>query len=241
MAYGRYLSARRILENETIRIKAGSVTLNGNLHVPRNAKGIVIFVHGGGSSRLSPGNRFLAKELNMRGIATLLLDLLTPSEELWDRQTRQINLRSAIGLLSERLVDATDWVTNSELTRNLGIGYLGMGTGTAAALVSASRRPFAVRAVVSRSGRADLAMTKLDNVRCPTLLIVGGRDVEMLRLNRYAYGQLRCKKQLIIMQGAGHLSGEKGGLRKAALHAAGWFLENLGSNKMKIGYKLPEN
>ena len=208
-----------------VRVAAGPVMLDGNLSVPEGARGIVLFAHGSGSSRLSPRNRHVAQLLNQATLATLLVDLLTSDEEAVDRQTAQ--LRFDIGLLAERLVGVTDWLAENPETRHLRIGYFGASTGAGAALVAAAERPDAVGAGVSRGGRPDLAGSALTRVRAPTLLIVGGNDGQVIALNRAALAQLRCEKQLVIVPGATHLFEEPGALEQVALLARNWFERHL--------------
>jgi dienelactone hydrolase len=205
---------------QIVRVTAGSVTLEGNLTRPEEARGIVLFAHGSGSSRLSPRNRYVARILNEANLATLLVDLLTPEEEAVDAQTA--HLRFDIGLLAERLVGATDWLVQHPDTSQLRIGYFGASTGAAAALVAAVVRPDVVGAVVSRGGRPDLAGRALAHVRAPTLLIVGGHDVEVLELNRAALAQVRAEKELVIVPGATHLFEEPGALDQVARLARDW-------------------
>ena len=212
-------------EERLVRVAAGPVMLDGNLSVPEGARGIVLFAHGSGSSRLSPRNRHVAQLLNQAKLATLLVDLLTSEEEAVDRQTAQ--LRFDIGLLAERLVGVTDWLTHAPETRQFRIGYFGASTGAGAAVVAAAERPEAVGAVVSRGGRPDLAGPALSRVRAPTLLIVGGNDVQVIALNRAALAQLRCEKHLVIVPGATHLFEEPGALGQVALLARSWFERHL--------------
>ena len=167
----------------------GQVALEGNLSLPERAGGVVLFAHGSGSSRHSPRNRHVARMLNRANLATLLVDLLTPQEEALD--VRTAHLRFDIGLLAGRLIGATDWLTQHPDTRHLRVGYFGASTGAGAALVAAAERPDIVRAVVSRGGRPDLAGPALARVRAPTLLIVGGHDLQVIQLNRVAFAQLR--------------------------------------------------
>jgi dienelactone hydrolase len=195
--------------------------LNGDLALPAEAQGIVLFAHGSGSSRHSPRNRYVAEVLQAAGMATLLFDLLTPAEETIDLQTA--HLRFDIGLLSGRLIAAIDWITRVPRTSGLPVGCLGASTGAAAALVAAASRPDAVLAAVSRGGRPDLAGAALAAVRAPTLLIVGGNDPAVISLNEQALERLRCEKQLVIVPGATHLFEEPGTLQQAARLAAGWF------------------
>ena len=208
-------------EERLVRIEAGSVLLEGNLSLPEGARGIVLFAHGSGSSRLSPRNRHVAKLLNQARLATLLVDLLSPEEEAIDLRTAQ--LRFNIGLLAERLVGITDWLVKEPDTQPLRIGYFGASTGAAAALVAAAERPKMVRAVVSRGGRPDLAGPALAHVEAPTLLIVGGNDLLVIELNRAALVQLRSEKRLVIVPGATHLFEEPGALDEVARLAREWF------------------
>lgn len=208
-------------EERLVPIEAGSVLLEGNLSLPQGARGIVLFAHGSGSSRLSPRNRHVAQLLNQARLATLLVDLLSPEEEAVDLRTAQ--LRFNIGLLAERLVGITDWLVQQPDTRPLRIGYFGASTGAAAALVAAAERPKIVHAVVSRGGRPDLAGPALAHVEAPTLLIVGGNDPLVIDLNRAALAQLRSEKRLVIVPGATHLFEEPGALDEVARLAREWF------------------
>jgi putative phosphoribosyl transferase len=210
----------------TVRVSAGPVTLEGTLTVPPNARGVVLFAHGSGSSRHSPRNRFVAFELQRGGLATLLLDLLTAEEEAIDMRTRE--LRFDIGLLAERLVGAVDWLTARPDTERLGIGLFGASTGAGAALVAAAERPRDVCAVVSRGGRPDLGGPALPHVRAPTLLIVGAEDVQVIQLNEAAMAHMRAPVKLAIVAGAGHLFEEPGTLERVARLARDWFHEHLG-------------
>ncbi len=206
---------------EPVRLEAAGVILEGDLGVPANASGIVLFAHGSGSSRFSPRNRQVARALNDSGLATLLIDLLTAQEEAVDMYTR--HLRFNIGLLAERLIGAVDWLGAYQSAGQLPIGIFGASTGAAAALVAAAERPEEVRAVVSRGGRPDLAQLVLERVRAPTLLIVGGDDKVVLDLNREAYAQLRSEKKLEIVPGATHLFEEPGAMEQVARLATEWF------------------
>jgi putative phosphoribosyl transferase len=217
-------------EEHRVRVAAGPVFLDGDLSLPEGARGIVLFAHGSGSSRLSPRNRQVAQLLNHAKLATLLVDLLTSEEEAVDLRTAQ--LRFDIGLLAERLVGITYWLTQAAETRQLRIGYFGASTGAGAALVAAAERPEAVSAVVSRGGRPDLAGSALSRVRAPTLLIVGGNDAQVIALNRAALAQLRCQKQLVIVPGATHLFEEPGALDQVALLARDWFERHLAEKKV---------
>src|SRR2546425_3472250 len=204
-----------------IRITAGSLSLDGNLAGPENAHGIVLFAHGSGSSRHSPRNRFVARSLQERELATLLMDLLAAEEEALDAYTG--HLRFDIGLLAQRLVAATDWVAANPETHDLPIGYFGASTGAAAALAAAVERPDLVRAIVSRGGRPDLAGPALARVRAPTLLIVGGADYQVIRMNEEALRELRVESKLAIIPGATHLFEEPGALEQVARLSGEWF------------------
>ena len=214
-------SVAQAIEERLVQVPAGTVTLEGNLTLPEEAQAIVLFAHGSGSSRHSPRNRYVARVLNEAKLATLLIDLLTLHEEVID--TRTAHLRFDIDLLAERLVDATDWLTQFPDTKHLPIGYFGASTGAAAALAAAAVRPDVVGAVVSRGGRPDLAGSALPRVRAPTLLIVGGDDRQVIELNRAALAQLRCEKQLVIVPAATHLFEEPGALDEVARLARDWF------------------
>ena len=205
-----------------VRIPAGPVILDGSLTIPEIATALVLFVHGSGSSRLSPRNQYVARTLNHAGLATLLFDLLTPEEELIDARTAEH--RFNIALLAERLVYATKWATGRKQTGELGIDYFGSSTGGGAALVAAARLPDTVGAVVSRGGRPDLAGEALAKVQAPTLLIVGGNDDVVIELNEKARAQMRCEVKLEIVPGATHLFEEPGALEKVAQLASNWFL-----------------
>jgi putative phosphoribosyl transferase len=208
-------------EKRAIKIPTGDAAVNGDLTLPPNATGIVVFAHGSGSSRFSPRNTYIASLLNKQGLATLLIDLLTSEEEVVDELTSQF--RFDIDLLAGRLVDATCWLKINPNTKHLSIGYFGASTGAAAALMAAAKLPQYVNAVVSRGGRPDLAGEFLPMVEAPTLLIVGGDDPEVLALNREALGQLRVEKRLEVVSGATHLFEEPGKLQEAAKVALDWF------------------
>jgi dienelactone hydrolase len=199
--------------------------LEGDLIVPENASGLVIFAHGSGSSRHSSRNRFVARELNRGGLATLLMDLLTPDEEQVDLKTR--HLRFDIGLLAERLIQASDWASRTDTVRELPIGYFGASTGGGAALVAAADRPEGIGAVVSRGGRPDLAGAALPRVGAPTLLIVGGEDHPVIDMNAEALRALRCEKRLEIVPHATHLFEEPGTLERVAELARNWLHDHL--------------
>lgn len=208
-----------------VKLSAGNVTLEGDLFIPPTAKGLVLFAHGSGSSRLSPRNRFVARQLNDSGLATLLFDLLTAEEEEVDNYTREH--RFNIDLLAERLEEATQWVAKNSETKDLTIGYFGASTGAAAALIAAARTPQTISAIVSRGGRPDLAGPYLMQVDSPTLLIVGGDDDVVIDLNQQALDRLQCEKQLVIIEGATHLFEEPGKLEEVAQIAADWFKMHL--------------
>jgi putative phosphoribosyl transferase len=204
-----------------VRLTIGGATLDGQLVVPAHAEGVVLFAHGSGSSRHSARNRYVSSVLNDVGLATLLFDLLTPSEEV-DRS----NVFD-VGLLARRLIGVTGWFSQNETTGKLPLGYFGASTGAGAALLAAARLGNRVGAVVSRGGRPDLAAPELARVTAPTLLIVGGLDRVVLDLNRTALAELRCERRLAIVPGATHLFDEPGTLLQAAELARWWFLDHL--------------
>jgi putative phosphoribosyl transferase len=204
-----------------VQISAGRAVLSGNLTIPENAKALVLFAHGSGSSRHSSRNQFVARTLNRASLATLLFDLLTTEEEALDIHTREH--RFNIGLLAGRLVHATKWARQQEKLRDLRIGYFGSSTGGAAALAAAAELSHDVAAVVSRGGRPDLAGDALPQVLAPTLLIVGGNDDIVIELNEMARGQMRCEVKLEIVPGATHLFEEPGTLEQVAKRASDWF------------------
>ena len=217
--------ADQTVEEQLVRVPAGEVMLDGNLTLPEGSHAIVLFAHGSGGSRHSPRNRYVARLLKEANLSTLLIDLLTLDEEVIDARTAQ--LRFDIGLLAERLVAATDWLTQFPDTRQLRIGYFGASTGAAAALAAAALRTDVVGAVVSRGGRPDLAGAALMRVQAPTLLIVGENDGQVIQLNREALAQLRCEKQLMIVPGATRLFEEPGALDVVARLASDWFERHL--------------
>ena len=183
-------------QEATVMIPSRRDVINGSLHVPEEAKGIVVFAHGSGSSRFSPRNRHVAKEINAAGMATLLIDLLTKKEDEVDKLTAEY--RFDISLLSQRLVDATVWVKKNPSTQNLYVGYFGSSTGAAAALIAAAKAPDVVKAVVSRGGRPDLAKDYLVDVKSPTLLIVGGNDEPVIGMNQDALKKIPAVAKLAI-------------------------------------------
>lgn len=208
-----------------VRIPADGAILDGDLALAAAARGVVVFAHGSGSSRFSPRNRHVAARLQAGGLATLLMDLLTPEEERVDAVTRE--LRFDIPLLARRLVGAIDWLTQQPETAPLPVGTFGASTGAAAALIAAAERPDVVRAVVSRGGRPDLAGDALDRVRAPTLLIVGELDPAVIELNQQALERLPGQKALEIVPGATHLFEEPGTLAQVARLAGEWFEAHL--------------
>lgn len=209
-----------------VRIKAGTVELEGELALPDSPVGMVLFAHGSGSSRHSPRNRYVARALQEGRLGTLLMDLLTPAEDQIDSRTAE--LRFKIDLLAERMIAAVDWVESHPAVQGLNVGLFGASTGAAAALVAAARSPAQVNAVVSRGGRPDLAGTALPQVRAATLLIVGGSDSTVLELNREAFEELRGEKELKIISGATHLFEEPGALDEVSRLAQEWFQRHLG-------------
>ncbi len=216
-------------EHASVSVPAGEVVLQGDLSIPPAPHGMVLFAHGSGSSRHSPRNRYVAEVLNKHSLGTLLVDLLTPEEEQEDQVTGQ--LRFNIGLLAGRLVAITDWLTSRVQGRGQGIGLFGASTGAAAALMTAAARPDTIKAVVSRGGRPDLAGSTASLVRAPTLLIVGGRDTDVLQMNRDAMARMKCETELKIVPGATHLFEERGALAQVASLAADWFTTYLAGAK----------
>jgi putative phosphoribosyl transferase len=204
-----------------VTVPVGDVALEGDLYVPQDAKSIVVFAHGSGSSRFSLRNRFVADMLHEHRVGTLLIDLLTKEEEQIDEQTR--GLRFNIGLLAERLQKIGAWVLKRPELRGMKLGYFGASTGGAAALIAAALQPDKVAAVVSRGGRPDLASEFLTKVRAPTLLIVGGHDTQVLQLNKQALQSLNGHSRLEIVPQATHLFEEPGALESVARLAAEWF------------------
>ena len=203
-----------------VGISLGAINLNGTLRLPPQAKGLVLFVHGSGSSRFSSRNRFVAHTLNAAGMATLLFDLLSAEEEREDQLTAE--LRFDIPLLTGRVLDVTGWLRDRAETRDLPLGYFGASTGAAAALAAAARSDD-VAAIVSRGGRPDLALPYLPKVDVPVLLIVGGHDPVVIDMNREAFTALRSVKELVIVPGASHLFEEAGTLEEVARLASDWF------------------
>ncbi len=224
-----FWNVRRMMmpSEQTVSVPAGEVSLEGNLAIPANASGIVVFAHGSGSSRHSPRNRFVAEALQQAGLATLLFDLLTTEEEHVD--VRTAHLRFDIPMLARRVVAAIDWLEDDARSGALKPGCFGASTGAAAALIAAAERPARVGAVVSRGGRPDLAGDFLPRVEAPTLLIVGGRDLPVIEMNQDALARLGCAKRLDIVPGATHLFEEPGTLEQVATLARQWFVDSLGS------------
>jgi pimeloyl-ACP methyl ester carboxylesterase len=208
-----------------VRIPVGEVALDADVAVPGEPRGVVLFAHGSGSGRHSPRNRYVAAQLQAAGLVTVLADLLTVAEERRDAVTGE--LRFDIGLLAGRVAALTDWAQADSRTADLGIGLFGASTGAAAALVAAAERPDAVRTVVSRGGRPDLAGDFLAGVRQPTLLIVGGDDPVVIDLNRRARQRMPGEVRLEIVLGASHLFAEPGTLEQVARLATDWFVTHL--------------
>ncbi len=205
------------------------VSTDAFLALPGEPKGLVVFAHGSGSGRNSPRNRFVADALNTAGLATLLLDLLTPQEEALDRRTGE--LRFDIALLARRLIGATEWVRSQPALSQYRLAYFGASTGAAAALVAAAIVPGEIFAVVSRGGRPDLAGQYLARVHAPTLLIVGGNDSEVLALNRRASARMTADRQIVVVPGATHLFEEPGALEEVARLSRYWFVRHLGNSE----------
>lgn len=215
-----------MLEKTEIQIPISAANLRGDLVVPKNPEGIVLFAHGSGSSRHSPRNRFVAQVLNQAGFGTLLMDLLTEKEEEEDQWRG--HLRFDVKMLAKRLIPATDWLSRHPQTQNLKIGYFGASTGSAAALIAAPERSAIVKAVVSRGGRPDMADEVLSRIHVPTLLIVGGDDTEVIQLNKEAFERIPThEKKLEIVPGATHLFEEPGTLEEVARLATQWFSRHL--------------
>ena len=209
---------------KSVVIKLAEASLHGDLSLAENARGVVIFAHGSGSSRHSPRNRFVAERINEEGLGTLLTDLLTDEEERIDEVTRE--LRFDIGLLARRVSQVVTWAGQQKSLKQLNIGLFGSSTGSAAALVAAADCA-EVKAVVSRGGRPDLAGEALARVNCPTLLIVGGHDDVVIELNEAARAQMSCPTELVVVPGATHLFEEPGTLERVADLAAEWFARYL--------------
>lgn len=215
----------RSIASRTLQLPVSDPELAADLLLPAGAIGLVVFAHGSGSSRLSPRNLQVAHSFNELGLATLLFDLLTASEERVDRLSAEY--RFDIPRLSQRLLGVLDWLAGNAELGVLRLGLFGASTGAAAALIAAAQRPQTVHAVVSRGGRSDLAGAALSGVRAPTLLIVGGADPQVLRLNRESAQQLRCEHQLAVVPGATHLFEEPDALEQVAVLAGDWFCRHL--------------
>jgi len=212
-------------QQSEIRIPVGDVIVEGNLALFKNAQGIVVFVHGSGSSRFSSRNQYVARYFNNQKIGTLLFDLLTSKEEEIDLVTAEY--RFNIDLLARRLVGVTEWLRTEPATRSFKLGYFGASTGAAAALIAAAELPASVAAVVSRGGRPDLAGDYLARVKAPTLLLVGGWDTEIIELNRIAQSQMTNLNKLEIISEATHLFEEPGKLEEVARLSAQWLMHYL--------------
>jgi dienelactone hydrolase len=215
------------MKREEINIPLPSVVLKGELVLPDNALGIVVFSHGSGSSRFSPRNKMVGELIQEHGMATLLFDLLTEEED------RIYENRFNIDLLVSRLIDATEWLMQYKETKNLPVAYFGASTGAASALRAAAYFGKSIKAVVSRGGRPDLAMNALPLVTAPTLLIVGQLDVPVIQMNKQAFDQLNCKKEMKIIPGATHLFEEPGKLMEVANMAIAWYKEYLVKEEKK--------
>lgn len=208
-------------EQDLVNIPVGKFSLEGNLKIPKEAAGIVLFAHGSGSSRHSPRNQFVAGVLQKAGIGTLLIDLFSAEEEKKDDLTGE--LRFDIPFLAKRLGAVTDWLVKNPATSTYKIGYFGASTGAAAALACAAEKQDLICAVVSRGGRPDLANSVLHKVKAPTLLIVGGSDYAVIGMNEEALAKLKCEKKLVIVAKATHLFEEPGTLEQVAALACDWF------------------
>jgi dienelactone hydrolase len=205
-----------------VYISDAAVVLEGGLAIPEDAGGLVLFAHGSGSSRHSPRNKWVAEVLHGEGLATLLFDLLSREED------SVYATRFDIELLTRRLKTATEWALQQAETKSFAVGYFGASTGAAAALIAAAELGHKISAVVSRGGRPDLALASLSQVLAPTLLIVGGRDYQVIELNEQAYKEIKAEKELAIVPGATHLFEEPGALDEVARLASAWFKQHLG-------------
>ncbi|HSF24794.1 MAG TPA: alpha/beta family hydrolase [Blastocatellia bacterium] len=220
-------------------IPIGRAALEGELIVPSGASGIVLFAHGSGSSRHSPRNKYVAETLHGSRVGTLLFDLLTQEEEEEEKYTR--HLRFDIDLLARRLIHATKWIKEQDDVKSLPIGYFGSSTGAAAALVAAAELGDQVTVVVSRGGRPDLAGASLPRVKAPTLLIVGGRDDQVISLNLEAHRLLQCDKKVEIVDRATHLFDEPGALEEVARLAAAWFKKHFEAKPRPVETQMKSN
>lgn len=210
---------------QELKIKFDHITLTGELSLPENATGLIIFSHGSGSSRFSPRNNFVAQYLNKKGLATFLFDLLTREED------QDPLLRFDVGLLANRLVEVTRFLMKSPLTKDLSLAYFGASTGAASALIAASVLQNKIKVIVSRGGRPDLAMDFIKKVKAPTLLMIGGLDHQVIALNEQAYQNLPGSKCMRVIQGASHLFEEPGALEKVAHYSAEWFVQHFRDKK----------
>lgn len=224
-------SQQQMIENRLVDIPVGDVWLEGSLALPANAAGMVVFVHGSGSSRHSPRNQFVAEKLREGRLGTLLFDLFTQEEGEMDMRTGQ--LRFDIGLLAQRTITAIDWLEKQDFAEGLKMGLFGASTGAAAALIAAAERPEKIFAVVSRGGRPDMADIALARVHAPTLLIVGGEDRPVIEMNQEAFERLppNLDKVLRIVPGATHLFSEPGTLEEVAEMAREWFTAYLSAGR----------
>lgn len=211
----------KMTSERLVHIPVGIVMLEGALEIPEGAKGVVLFAHGSGSSRHSPRNNYVARVLRDNGLGTLLLDLLTPEEDL------DYDMRFNIDLLAKRLLAATKWLMEEDEAKKLNVGYFGASTGAAAAIETAAAMGEKVSAVVSRGGRPDLAWPYLDSIKAPTLLIVGGYDDVVIGLNEKAFREINAVKKMEIVPGATHLFEEPGTLEAVARLASEWFVKYL--------------
>lgn len=212
---------------EEIAIELEDITMDGHLVLPENARGLVLFSHGSGSSRFSPRNNFVAKQLQEHNIGTLLFDLLSKHEDAIYEN------RFDIDLLTERLLAATQWVRHQSKLKNLPIGYFGASTGAASALRASIAPDNHISAIVSRGGRPDLAIPLVGKVKAPTLLIVGGKDTQVITLNKQAYKQLQGPKELKIVEGASHLFEEERKLTEVVKLASDWFTTHLKKTQVR--------
>lgn len=219
------------METIAAAVPAGDIELQADVFLPAGCAGLVVFAHGSGSSRHSPRNRFVGKQLNQAGLGAVLVDLLSVEEEAVDRATG--SFRFDIGLLGSRLIAVTDWILNDSRLSRLQTGYFGASTGAAAAIVAAAAKPNAIQAIVSRGGRPDLAGDALPRLRTPALFIVGEEDRTVLNLNRSAMAKLppETECRLEVIPGATHLFEEPGTLERVAELASSWFVERLGGSR----------
>lgn len=207
--------------NKNVKIKIDSIIIEGELVIPKDAQGLVIFAHGSGSSRFSPRNNYVAKVLQKANLGTLLVDLLTKEEDA------KYETRFDIDLLAKRLMAITQWLRENNDTKKLKLGYFGASTGAAAAIKAAAKETYNVSAVVSRGGRVDLADLQLPQLQAPTLLIVGENDDFVIEVNELAFKKINCSKQFSIIKNATHLFEEPGALEEVARQTAEWFSKYL--------------